>query len=108
MISKHHSPRPNPVTAKCLRTGEVLHFPSMVAADIEGGFSQSCISRVLRGLSKSYAGYEWSTSAPLRPSQRSQYREQIKALHAQGKNPTEIAAALGCARSTVHYNIKAQ
>lgn len=97
--------KPNPLIAKCLRTGGITRFPSMAKA-AEEGFSQSCISRVIRGVATSYAGYEWTTTAPIRPSQRSEYRANIKALHAQGKGPVEIAQLLGCSHSTVHYHIR--
>lgn len=94
-----------PVTAVCCRTGTVTHFASMAAA-VDQGFSQSCISRCIRGISKSgiHAGHRWTTKAQLPPSMPSKYRAEIRALIAKGKPAQEIAALLGCSLNTVNYH----
>lgn len=92
------------LTATCVKTGTVVQFRSMAEAADEG-FSQSCISRCVRGVAEVHAGYRWETSNPLRPAHRSKYREQIQGLYAQGYSSRDIARLVGCAHSTVNYNI---
>ncbi|MGL4755227.1 MAG: helix-turn-helix transcriptional regulator [Aeromonadaceae bacterium] len=96
---------PTPVRAECVITGTITDFKSMAEA-ADNGFSQSGISRAVRGIAKGniHAGHKWTALAPLRPPKASPYTKKIRALLAQGKTAKEVAALLGCSHSTVNYH----
>lgn len=100
-MSKGH---PMPVIATCIRTGERYHFSSTQAAADEGGFSQSCVSRCIRGSQRVHAGHTFHTTRPLKESRTKERRAQINALAAKGLNQQQIARELGVSPSTVNYH----
>lgn len=94
-----------PVIAECVKTGKITHFGSL-AETSANGFSQSCVTRCIRGISVTgiHAGHKWTTPVELSPPRPSALGDKIRALIADGKSANQIAKLLGCSLSTVDYH----
>lgn len=89
------------VTATSIRTGDVVHYPSIRQASEIGGFIYSSVRNCLHGRQKSHAGFTFEASSPLRKRKANGNIPKVAALRNQGVDNDTIAKMLGMSPKTV-------
>lgn len=94
------------ITATCIRTGTVSHFRSVTEAADLGGFSQGCITKVIRGIQKSHAGHTFKAKGGPGKARSPARTVAVHSLRKAGHSLESIAAHLGISISTAHYHVR--
>lgn len=99
------------VIATCAKTGHETRFRTVTEAAEIGGFSQSCVTRVLRGVADQHAGHYFRPEDPetklAKPRNPARVKE-IRALRKEGHTLESIAALLDLSIAVVNYHLKSK
>lgn len=98
--------RPTPVIATCMKTGKEHHYRTVTMAADEGGFTQASITRCLRGVQKSHAGFTFRSTVTIEPPRNAAKIQEVRDLIASGLTALQVADKLGISTSTVNYRLR--